>query len=94
MAAKVMEAVEKTAKWVPAPKTPEPRSSLTIHLEGGEEVGWTAVPGKRGDGCWNKFLKWYHGRPKSRSFVMDYKEGSHMVRRKDIKRYEIRYWEA
>lgn len=94
MAESAIKAIEKTAKWVPAPKPLVAHSSLTLWLPDDETLSWTATNSKRGDRSWNHFLKWYHGRQQSRSFVLEHREGSSMVRRKDIRRYEIRYWEA
>lgn len=92
LATAAIKAVGTVAKFIPPP--PAPRSTLTLYLDDGVEIGWTAVPCERGDGSWNSFLKWYHGRQKSRTYVVNATDATTMIRRKDIRRYTITYWTA
>jgi hypothetical protein len=66
---------------------------LTLHLYNGESMWWEYTSPVPAIGPWKRFLRWYHGRPESDCFVMRHREGSDMVRRVDIRSYEIRQGE-
>lgn len=86
------KAIKFVERWTPPP--PKKRSILELALENNEMISWTVASDETVAGAWNDFLKWYHGKPKSRCYVMQHEHGRTMIRRKDIMRYEVRHWEA
>lgn len=68
-------------------------SKLTVTFYDGRYLWWEYAPCERPSGVWNDFLKWFHGRPQSETYVMRYKDGSNMFRRCDIRTYTIVYAE-
>lgn len=68
-------------------------STLQVTYYGGSWQTWTATSKEPLSGYWRDFLKWYHGRPQSESYVMRNREGCDMFRRCDVRSYVIRYGE-
>lgn len=66
---------------------------LTVHFYGGGVRWWEWTPCPKGGTPWREFLRWYHGRPQSDSYVQPHTEGSTMIRRRDIMSYETYYGE-
>lgn len=73
--------------------TMEGYSTLTVLFYKGNGMEWTKAPVAAHSGAWNDFVRWYHGRPQSKSYVMPHKQGSQMFRRCDIRAYAIFYGE-
>ena len=91
VASTVVKTIE---KFSPPPE--KYHSSLTLSYgekyQANGNVWWSVDSREPINGVWNDFLKWYHGRPQSRAYVIRHREGLSMIRRCDIRRYEIRYW--
>lgn len=69
--------------------TMEHYSTLKVTFYGGHWLSWDCVASEPLTGPWNDFLKWYHGRPQSASYVVHHREGSNMFRRADLQWYSI-----
>ena len=54
---------------------------------------WSVAPCDDASAPWRAFVKWYHGRPQSDSFVMHHRTGCTAFNRKDIRGYFINYGE-
>lgn len=68
-------------------------SELGVRFYNGGVSYWTCAPVAREECPWRDFLKWYHGRPQSESYVMRYKDGCAMFNRKDVRSYSIHWAE-
>lgn len=68
-------------------------STLHVYFYNGGWMGWENAPCTRAECHWRHFLKWYHGKPQSDTYVMSHDQGSTMFRRADVCTYEIRYGE-
>lgn len=66
------------------------RNKLRVYLQNGDVIAWW-IDDWKGEVIiqpWIRFYKWYFGR-KSDSFVMRWKAGETMIRRDDIKRFDV-----
>jgi hypothetical protein len=65
--------------------------TLKVHFYGGDWKSWDCW---REDGtdptdAFQDFRRWYHGRPQSSCYVMRHNNGENMVKRCDIRAYDI-----
>jgi hypothetical protein len=80
-----------------APKGPqkEKYNRLTITLKNGHSW-WAEVAGadvQESLTVWRDFLRWYHGRTASPAYIQRLGNGATMIRRCDIRAYDIRWGE-
>lgn len=92
LAGAMVGSVTAMAKLFP---TIEHYSTLKVSFYGGLWSSWDAW---RDDGtpptdAWQDFLRWYHGRPQSETYVFRHKWGMNMIRRCDIRCYDISHGE-
>lgn len=93
IAGAVLGSVTAMSKLVPAPPVMEGYSTLWVTFYGKEWQSWICSPVERQACPWRDFLKWYHGRQQSESYVMRYKDGQTMFNRRDIRTYAIKWAE-
>lgn len=68
-------------------------STLWVTFYTNDWQSWVCAPVAREACPWRDFLKWYHGRPQSASYVMRHTNGQTMFNRKDVRGYEIKWAE-
>jgi hypothetical protein len=75
----------------PEPAEPEvkPYTQLRLHYPNGRTVDWSVQPWDGKEDPWRNFLRWFHGRPQSQTFVMLHKNGQTGIIRSNIQMYDI-----
>lgn len=66
-------------------------TTLTITMIDGSKQSWTAEPyaGTSRVEAWKDFYRWYFGRPASSTYIQRYKDGETMIRREDIRLFNV-----
>jgi len=67
-------------------------STMTITMIDGSKQSWTVEPytGTGNIAAWIDFYRWYFGRPTSSVYIQRYADGETMIRREDIRLFNVR----